>query len=62
MYPQKIPLISLIFTEAIRANQCQSVGDFCSFKSTSRDVTHYTDENKRDVIGASYMARSLVVS
>mgnify|MGYP003557941248 CR=1 FL=1 len=28
MHPQKIPLISLIFTEAIRANHGQSVGDF----------------------------------
>ena len=31
---KKIPLISLIFTEAIRTNQCQSVGDFRPFKST----------------------------
>ena len=33
MCPQKkIPLISLIFTETIRANQCQSVGDFYSYQ------------------------------
>ena len=31
---KKIPLISLIYTEAIRANQCQSVGNLCPFKST----------------------------
>ena len=27
-YPKKIPLISLIYTETICANQCQSVGNF----------------------------------
>ncbi|MBR2052123.1 MAG: hypothetical protein IJ961_06600 [Bacteroidales bacterium] len=28
-------------------------------KSPSRDVTYYTDENKHDVIGASFMVMEL---